>query len=333
MKNAILSLLISFFVAVMLAPIIIKLIRKLKGGQPILGYVETHKNKEGTPTMGGLIFILGIVVAFFCFMNENVKLASIALGTMLGYGLLGFLDDFIKVKLKHNLGLKAYQKVIGQFGIAILVAVFVYLSPLVGTTIIVPFTNGLEINLAWGIIPFVVFVLIAITNSVNLTDGLDGLAGGVSLAYLFGFFVVLYLYITKQEYMGSNLMQINELYSILNLVGASIGGVIAFLCFNTYPAQVFMGDTGSLALGGLIGATCVLTKFELLLPMLGMMFVISAVSVILQVLYFKKTKKRIFLMAPLHHHFEKKGTHETKIVAIYIIITALLAVSAIYFSL
>ncbi|MBQ2863845.1 MAG: phospho-N-acetylmuramoyl-pentapeptide-transferase [Clostridia bacterium] len=328
MTQALYSFLIGFFLCVLLAPLIIKLINKLKGGQPILNYVEAHVNKSGTPTMGGIIFLVGAVVCFLCFVNANNQLALVSLACMLSYGLLGFLDDFIKVKFKHNLGLKAYQKVIGQVGLAVLMGVFIYLNTFVGSGVLIPFTN-LEVNFGWGIIPFVVFVFLATTNAVNLTDGLDGLAGGVSFVFFVGFLIILNNHILGLEYAGENPALIAELKSVLSLVGGVAGSLLAFLCFNCHPAKVFMGDTGSLALGGFVAAICSVTKMYLLVPIMGLMFVLSAVSVIVQVLYFKATKKRIFLMAPLHHHFEKKGCYETKIVAIYIIITLVLCATVI----
>ena len=330
MTRALYSFLVGFLVCVVLAPLIIKLINKLKAGQPILGYVEAHMNKSGTPTMGGLIFLFGAVICFLCFYNSNNQLALICLACMLSYGLLGFLDDFIKVKFKHNLGLKAYQKVIGQVGIAVLMGVFVYLNGFVGSGVLVPFTNS-ELNLGWVIIPFVVFVFLATINAVNLTDGLDGLAGGVSVVFLVGFMIVLNKYVLGLEFNGESPAYIAELKNVLALVGGVAGSLLAFLCYNSHPAKVFMGDTGSLALGGFISAICSVSKMYLLIPLMGLMFVLSAVSVVMQVIYFKATKKRIFLMAPLHHHFEKKGCYETKIVAIYIVITIVLSVLTIAF--
>ena len=331
MIQALYSFLVGFVFCVVLAPLIIKLINKLKGGQPILNYVEAHTNKSGTPTMGGIIFLLGAVVCFLCFYNKNNQLALICLVCLLGYGLLGFLDDFIKVRFKHNLGLKAYQKVIGQVGISVLMGVFVYLNVFCGDDVLLPI-NYSALSLGWAIIPFVVFVFLATTNAVNLTDGLDGLAGGVSFVFFVGFMILLNNYVKGLEYAGENPALIAELTNVLILVGGVSGSLLAFLCYNSHPAKVFMGDTGSLALGGFIASICSVTKMYLLIPILGLMFVLSAVSVIVQVLYFKATKKRVFLMAPLHHHFEKKGSYETKIVAIYIIITMIMCVSVIAFT-
>lgn len=325
MKTALFSFLVGFGISIVLLPLIIKLILKLKGGQPILNYVEAHVNKSGTPTMGGVVFLIGATVCFLCFYNSNSFLALVCLCCLLGYGIIGFLDDFIKVKFKHNLGLKPYQKIIGQVGIAVLMGVLIYLNEYCGGGVKIPFTN-LEIDFKWFIIPFVIFVFIATTNAVNLTDGLDGLAGGVSLIFLIALGVILNINIKSLEYVGDNPAYISELKSVLNLTYGLAGVLLAFLCFNSHPAKVFMGDTGSLALGGYIAGVCSVTQNYLLIPILGIMFVLSAVSVIMQVLYYKATKKRIFLMAPLHHHFEKKGCYETKIVTIYIVITLVVSV-------
>ena len=325
MQNTLFSFLIGFFSSIIFAPLIIKVIKKVKGTQPILGYVEAHQSKAGTPTMGGIIILIGALICFLSFINSTIKLASVSLACLLGYGLLGFLDDFIKVKFKHNEGLKPYQKVIGQVGIAILISVFIYLSPLVGGEVIVPFSNVL-LNIGAGIIPFAIFIFIATTNSVNLTDGLDGLAASVCFVFFVGFIIIFNSYIVNLESLGENPLLIKELKNMLTLTGGVSGAVLAFLCFNSHPAKIFMGDTGSLALGGFIAAICSLSKMYLFIPLIGLMFVLSSVSVIMQVLYYKATKKRIFLMAPLHHHFEKKGSYETKIVAIYIIITIILCV-------
>lgn len=328
MKYMFLELLLGFVISAVLCPFVIKLVKKWKGEQTILEYVDAHAHKKGTATMGGMAFIFATIVAILPLVGGHTRLASIVLVSMLGYGLLGFLDDFIKVKMKQNLGLRAYQKVIGQVGIAVLIAVFAYLSPLVGSSVRIPFSD-IEINLYWGIIPFIVLFFVAFTNSVNLTDGLDGLATGVTLAYLFGFIGILAVTITKMENSGESLVLINEYKNILYLSGGFAGSLLAFLMFNGYPAKVFMGDTGSLAIGGFLSAMAVLTREYLLVPILGLMFVVDCASVIIQVLVYKRTKKRVFLMAPLHHHFEKKGSYETKIVTIYILITLFISVGCL----
>ena len=310
----ILVFLIAFLVGVCLIKPTIYLCKKLKVSQTTLHYVEKHSSKSGTPTMGGVIFIIPTIIASAIFFNRQILNGVLCLSVMVGYGLLGFLDDFIKVKFHQNEGLKPYQKIIGQVGLSLIIALYVFFH--IGTSIDL---FGLSLDLKWFIIPFVVFVFIATTNSVNLTDGLDGLAGGVGVFYLLAFAIILCL--TQGEY--------NVIISIF----AMIGGLIAFLSVNCFPAKIFMGDTGSLALGGFIASVGCLTRQEILIPILGIMFVLSAVSDIIQVLHYKRTKKRIFLMAPLHHHFEMKGVHENRVVIIYIIVTIIMGLGGVLLTL
>lgn len=309
MLNFFLVFLIAFGLSVVLGFPILALCRKLKLGQTILHWVDKHAGKSGTPTMGGLIFIFsGITSSLIFLRGEDFLLCLLVLLTMLGYGLLGFLDDFIKVKGGKNEGLKPYQKIIGQVGLSLIIALFVYFK--LGSEIDL---FGLKINLGIFIIPFIMLFFVAVTNSVNLTDGLDGLAGGVSLVYLLTFGVILAL-----------LNYFN--FGIISF--AMAGAILGFLLFNGFPAKIFMGDTGSLALGGVIACLAVFSGLEFIMPIIGIMFVLSAVSDIIQVGYYKRTKKRVFLMAPLHHHFEKKGVHENRIVAVYIVITLLCGIGA-----
>lgn len=320
MKEYLICFLVCLAVSVGIAPFVIWSAKKFKASQTILEYVEEHKEKSGTPTMGGLIFIIAIMFEF-CFFGSDFQLASVSISVMLAYGVLGFLDDFIKIRFKQNLGLKPYQKVVGQVGIAIIVAFYVYFNNIIGSTLFVPFTSK-TIDIGWGIVPFVVFVYLALVNSVNLTDGLDGLAGGVSASYLLGFAGLLIFYSKG----SMTLLEIHEYQNLIILCFSAIGALVGFLCFNVNKAKIFMGDTGSLALGGLLTSIAVFSKTTLLIPFVGIMFVVSALSVCIQVLHFKRTKKRIFLIAPLHHHFEKKGVHENRITFVYIVIT--IAVSA-----
>lgn len=305
----ILSGVISFLFACLFAPLVISVCKKLKASQTILHYVDKHAGKQGTPTMGGVIFLAAMLVGL-CFLLPEQRFTSIFLILVtLSYGLLGFLDDFIKIRYHHNEGLRPYQKIIGQFGLALIVSLYIYFS---GRTSLNFF--GITFDIGAFIIPLAILVLIATTNSVNLTDGLDGLAGGVSFVYLLIFGILLTLFNSI------------EMSNLAVITFSLCGGLLGFLMFNCFPAKIFMGDTGSLALGGFIGTVAVLTGLELILPIMGIMFVLSAVSDILQVLYFKKTKgKRIFLMAPLHHHFEQKGVHENRIVIVYISITAVIS--------
>lgn len=298
------AFLLALILGILLAFPILKLCKKFHLSQTILHYVDKHAGKSGTPTMGGLIFIFAIIIASAFFLRGQVMGALLALVTMVGYGLLGFLDDFIKVKFHKNEGLKPYQKIIGQVGISLVIAVYVYLN--IGGKLEF---FGLNIDLGAFIIPFIVFFFVAVTNSVNLIDGLDGLAGGVNSVY-FLFFGLILVLLGQTE------------YALISF--ASVGALLAFLIVNCFPAKIFMGDTGSLALGGLMASVAALSSTELLMPIIGLMFVVTAVSDIVQVLHYKRTHKRVFLMAPLHHHFEKKGVHENRIVLVYILITMVL---------
>ncbi len=302
----ILCFLVSLAIGLILAYPTILLCRKLKIGQTTLHYVEEHKGKSGTPTMGGVIFILSSIGGGCIFFSTQNLSAWLCFLVMLGYGLLGFLDDFIKVKFHQNEGLKPYQKIIGQLGLAIIMSIYVYLK--VGTSISF---FGFNLNLSYFIIPFVILVFLATTNSVNLTDGLDGLAGGVSFVFV--------------AFLGAILSIGNVFPNLTVTCFALAGGLLAFLSVNAYPAKIFMGDTGSLALGGFIATVTCLSGRELLIPIMGLMFVLSALSDIIQVLHYKRTKRRIFLMAPLHHHFQKKGVNENRIVVIYIVTTVILS--------
>jgi len=312
MKEILYAILFSFCITIVLTLIILPLLKKLKAGQYILGYVKEHKSKSGTPTMGGLAFVCAIVVAAIIFYGFSNGIVNFTLAVTGSFCVVGFIDDFIKVYKKDNLGLKAYQKIIFQTSIALIVGAFCYLTN--NTTINIPFSS-LKLNLDYWIIPFVAFVFIATVNCVNLCDGLDGLASSTSLAYLLCFGIMLAL-------------TYNSL-SVLSFIG--VGAMLAFLCFNTNKAKVFMGDTGSLALGGYISCLSVFSGNVLYVPILGIMFVISGISVILQVIYYKRTKRRIFLMAPIHHHFQIKGASEAKISYFYFLITAIVGIICILF--
>ena len=322
MLNYFLAFFASFFLAILIAPIVINLSKKLKAQQTILNYVEAHQGKQGTPTLGGIIFIIPTIIISLIFLRKDFTLALISLAGFFGFATLGFLDDFIKIKFKQNLGLRAYQKVIGQLGISLIIAVFCYKSNLVSSEILLPFTNKM-VNIGWFIIPLVVLVFIATTNSVNLTDGLDGLATGTSIIYFIAALILFFSLLSLKIVTG--LLFVNELTNLIIVCLCMLGSLLAFLCFNGFPAKIFMGDTGSLAIGGLIASVMCLSKTMLFIPLFGIMFVVSSVSVIIQVLHYKRTKKRVFLMAPLHHHFQNKGVHENKIVIVYIIITILVS--------
>ena len=312
------AFLLALLIGAMLSFPILKLCKKFHLSQTILHYVDKHTGKSGTPTMGGTIFIFAILISSIFFLQGQIMGALMALVTMIGYGLLGFLDDFIKVKFHKNEGLKPYQKIIGQVGISLIIGIFVY--NYVGSSIAIPFTTQ-TLDLGIFIIPFIILFFVALVNSVNLIDGLDGLCGGVNIAYLVGFSLIVSLILNITS--GSLLIELQNLQIVSYAV---IGSLFAFLIFNGYPACIFMGDTGSLALGGFLSSIAVFSGLELYVLILGLPFVLTSLSDIIQVLYYKKTKKRIFLMAPLHHHFEKKGFNENKIVIVYTITTLFIGV-------
>ncbi len=319
MIKLILSFLISFVLSLILMPLIIKILKKQSAGQTILGYVEEHKSKNGTLTMGGVVFIITTLSLVFFFLKYNSIWFMVLLVSVF-FGVLGFMDDFIKVKFKQNLGLRPYQKIIGQVGISVIFAMFVYFFSGQAGNIIIPFSN-IVINLKWIVIPLVIIVLLATTNSVNLTDGLDGLAGSVSLIYLVFFTIIANIYANKIYQLGETGQLIETIKNINILSMLFAGSILGFLIFNTNKASIFMGDVGSLCLGGYIGASACVLGFEFLILILGFCFVFSAVSVILQVAFFKLKHKRIFKMAPFHHHLQMSGLSEPKIVLIYSSVT------------
>lgn len=327
MQKLLIVFLISFVSAMILSPLIIFIMKRIKAKQTILCYVEQHKNKIGTPTMGGIIFLLSATIVSLIFFDGSKELAIICLVVTLVYGGVGALDDGIKILLKRNLGLKAYQKIISQALIAIIVSLYTYKSWQVGATIRLPIAK-IYVDIGPWYIPLCFFIYIATTNCVNLTDGLDGLAGSTTLIYLVGFIAIaMGVYYEKSD-LGQTFYA-QEVYNIVIFAAALVGGITAFLWFNSYKAKIFMGDTGSLALGGACAVIPVMLKSPLIIVLSGIMFVISGISVILQVLVFKTKKKRLFLMAPFHHHLEMKGINESKIVAYYSIITAIAGAVAI----
>lgn len=314
----------TFLLGMLLAPLVIKVATKLKAKQTILGYVEQHSLKTGTPTFGGLIFLLPFVVVAAVFGGFKYSITRMAIVVTLAYGLIGFLDDFLKVRFKENKGLKAYQKIIFQTGVAVFIAYFSFKNPFIGGSIALNFGLG-ELNLGYFYIPFAVLVYIAMSNAVNLTDGLDGLAGTTTAVYIVSFMAItLVSYLDALEYGKTQYSK--ELLSLMLTSASLVGGVVAFLWFNSHKAKIFMGDTGSLALGAYAGAQALFIKNPLVSVLVGIMPVISCISVIVQVASFKLRGKRVLLMAPLHHHLELKGLNESKIVAFYGIITLIAGV-------
>jgi phospho-N-acetylmuramoyl-pentapeptide-transferase len=311
------TILMGFLITVLLSPIFIPFLKRLKFGQSIREEgPKSHLAKTGTPTMGGIMILFSIIITTLVmtgkFSEPTVKTYLLVIVTF-GFGLLGFLDDFIKVVLKRNLGLTSRQKLLGQIIISV-IFYFIYKQNGFSTVISLPLSD-FSFDLGWGFVFFIVFWLVGFSNAVNLTDGLDGLLSGTA-AIAFGAFAVL----------AWNQSQVEiAIFSV-----AVAGAVLGFLVFNAHPAKVFMGDTGSLALGGAIAAIAILTKLEFLLLIIGGVFVIETLSVILQVISFKTTGRRIFRMSPLHHHYELVGWSEWRVVVTFWSVGLILAILGIY---
>lgn len=330
MKEYSIIFLVSFLLCFIFALPYIKFLKKRQYSQTILEYVEVHSSKIGTPTMGGIVFLFTTLLVCFIFCRENSFLLFLSLACMIGFAVIGFLDDFIKIKFKRNLGLTPWQKIVGQGGLALIISLFCYFSLYTFETY-VPFTLN-AFSLGFFIMPIVFIVIIATTNAVNLIDGLDGLATKVTIVYLISFSIILMALADKLYIEGYAIMNIDEIKNLAKGCIALAGSLLAFLVFNSHKALVFMGDVGSLALGGFIACVGVFSGLWLYIPLLGFLYVLTSISVILQVLHFKRTGKRIFLMAPLHHHFEKKGVNEEKIVSLYTIFGIIISTICIYFT-
>ncbi len=325
MKRLLLAFVVTVGLSVVSGLIAIPLLKKLKAGQTVLKYVEEHKSKNGTPTMGGLFFITSSALGFLLFGGLYSKLALIVLCIGIGFMLVGFIDDLIKIKFHRNEGLTAIQKIVFQTSIALIAGVYCYLNGL--TQFYLPFYRY-KIELGSLSIILISLIFIATTNCVNLTDGLDGLAGGTTCVYLI--FISLLILVQNQEY-SNHLVEDSEYYQLIMLNVCLLGGLVGFLLFNVNRAKVFMGDTGSLSLGGFIAGISVFSQNSLFVPIIGVMFVVSGLSVIIQVLHYKRTKKRVFLMAPYHHHLQHKGFTETQIYYLYSFITCIMGVLSVIF--
>ena len=309
MNTAIFAVFVSFAISAALGKLLIPYLIRLKFGQQIREDGPAHHHqKAGTPTMGGIMIIAGFVPAALIFARHSPEAMAVMLAAV-GFGIVGFLDDFIKIKRKRNLGLRAYQKLIGQVIISALFILFWQTLPRYTTAILIPFFVNHGIDLGPVFPAFACLVFISSANGSNLTDGLDGLAAGVT-AIIAVFFMI-----------ASEMWALNS--PVYPVIGAFIGALLGFLLYNSHPAKVYMGDTGSLALGGFVAATALIMGMPLFLVIVAVIYVIESVSVIIQVGYFKLTKKRFFKMAPIHHAFELHGWPETKIVALFYIITAL----------
>jgi phospho-N-acetylmuramoyl-pentapeptide-transferase len=313
MYRIVYSVLLAFFIALILGPVFIPLLHRLKFGQNIREEgPKSHQKKAGTPTMGGLIFIISSFIAMAILIRRPSDEAMIALYAFIAFGIIGALDDGLKIIHKNNLGLRAAEKMILLLIVSGVLGFYAATNSNIGTTILVPFVQK-SFDLGKWYVPFIVIYFAGTTNAVNLTDGLDGLATSVTLLVMTFFALVSFG-------LGH--------YTLSIFCGVIAGSLLGFLRYNAFPAQVFMGDTGSLALGGAVATVAMILKLPLLIVIVGGIYVVEALSVILQVASFKLTKKRIFKMSPIHHHFELSGWHETKIVSIFSIITVILCLVA-----
>lgn len=301
--NGIVFFAIALISGLALGPIVIPRLKKLKFGQAIREEgPQSHLQKTGTPTMGGFIFLIAFMIPIaLTLIFEQLEVAFVILATF-GFGAIGFIDDYLKVVKKHNEGLKSKQKFVLQLSLSIC---FAFFAMKFGTDTHVPFLSQ-TVELGWFFFPLMLIMFVAVDNAVNLTDGLDGLSGSVTLVVSLFFLMMGF----KQQ---------NPI--VISLSAAMSGGLLAYLKYNWYPAKVFMGDTGSLALGGYVGAMAILLKMPLFIPIFGLIYFIETLSVMIQVGVYKKTKKRVFKMAPIHHHFEALGWKEVKIVAVFSTIT------------
>ncbi len=309
------TLLIGFVASALLGPVFIPVLIKLKFGQSIreIG-PKWHEKKSGTPTMGGLIFMLALVISAAVLYRYMDLKAVLVLFCALGFGVIGFLDDFIKVVLKRNLGLKAWQKLALQIIVSVIFVVVGKNMDALSFVIKIPFTDFVW-DMGWLYVPFAIFVLLAVVNGVNLTDGIDGLATCVTIVVMVFFAVV------------ASLLNIE---AVSLLCYALTGALLGFLLYNKNPARVFMGDTGSLMLGGMVGALSLITGNPLILILVGIIYFVETLSVIMQVTSFKLTGKRIFKMSPIHHHFEMCGWNEKKIDLVFTLITVLFCIIAYF---
>ena len=316
-QETILAGIIAFAISALLCPAVIPFLHKLKFGQQIRQEgPQAHLKKAGTPTMGGLIILGSIIITSLFYLRDYPKIIPVLFVTV-GFGIIGFLDDYIKIVMKRSEGLNPKQKLAGQILITAVFVCYLMRSGEVGTEILVPFTGGFDqgilLDLGWLYIPFVFLVMLGTDNGVNFTDGLDGLCTSVTIL------VATFL----------TIVALGEESGISPITGAVAGSLLGFLLFNVYPARVFMGDTGSLALGGFVAASAFMMQLPLFIPLVGLIYLAEVLSVIIQVTYFKKTGgKRIFKMAPIHHHFELCGWSETRVVAVFSIITAILCLVA-----
>ncbi len=313
-SHIVIPVLISFAVSLVLGPVVIPFLRKLKMKQTErVDGVQSHLKKAGTPTMGGIIILLSVIVTSLFYVRDYPKIIPVLFLTV-AFGLIGFLDDYLKVVLKRSDGLMPMQKMALQIVVTAVFAYYIVRVAKIPLTMLVPFSGGYYWDIGWLAIPVLFFAVIGTVNGTNFTDGLDGLASSVTVLVATFFTVVA---------IGTN-------SGIEPITCAVVGALLGFLLFNVYPASVFMGDTGSLALGGFVAGTAYMLQMPLFIIIVGFIYLVEVASVIIQVTYFKKTGgKRIFKMAPIHHHFELCGWSETRVVTVFSVITALLSLVAL----
>ncbi|WP_167956899.1 phospho-N-acetylmuramoyl-pentapeptide-transferase [Anaerosporobacter faecicola] len=313
----VLPVLLSFVITILLCPIVIPFLRRLKFGQYIRDEgPRSHQKKSGTPTMGGIVILVSIVITCLFYIKDYPNIIPILFVT-LGFGLIGFLDDYIKIVMKRNLGLRAWQKMLGQITVTAIFGYYLMNDTEIGTAVLIPFSGGKMVESSWMFIPMFFLIMLGTVNGSNFTDGLDGLESSVTVLIATFFSVV------------AMIAPIGENSGISPITCAVAGSLLGFLIYNVYPARVFMGDTGSLALGGFVASTAFVLQMPLYIGIVAVIYFVEVLSVIIQVLYFKLSGgKRIFKMAPIHHHFELCGWSETRVVAVFSIITAILCIIA-----
>lgn len=316
-NETILAIIIAFAISALLCPIVIPFLHKLKFGQQVRDDgPQAHLKKQGTPTMGGLIILTSIIITSIFYIPRYPKIIPVLFVTV-GFGIIGFLDDYIKIVMKRSEGLNPKQKLLGQIVITGIFGWYLMTSGQVNTSMLIPFTGGFDngwyLDLGILFLPALFIIVLGTDNGVNFTDGLDGLCTSVTILVATFFTIV----------------AIGENMGISPITGAVVGSLLGFLLFNVYPAKVFMGDTGSLALGGFVAASAYMMQMPIFIAIVGLIYLVEVLSVIIQVAYFKKTGgKRFFKMAPIHHHFELCGWSETRVVAVFSIVTAILCMVA-----
>lgn len=312
--KVILPVIISFGVCAVLCPLLIPFLKRLKFGQTVREEgPQTHLKKSGTPTMGGIVIVISISITSLIYIKDYKEILPV-LFAIIGFGIIGFMDDYIKVVMKRSMGLRAWQKLLGQILVTAILGYYLVNFTDIGTSMLIPFSGGKYLDASYLFVPFFFIVVLGTVNGSNFTDGLDGLESSVTIL-IATFFTVVAIAMKSD---------------ISPITGAVAGSLLAFLLYNVYPAKVFMGDTGSLALGGFVAITAYMLQMPLFILIVALIYLVEVISVMLQVSYFKLTGgKRIFKMAPIHHHFELMGWAETRVVAVFSIITTVLCLIAL----